>query len=425
MEGKLDSSALENAGGQVTGSGVPVLLISVCILILGNYLQNTLLGIRASFEGISSLNIGLMMSAYFVGFSIGPLILPPVIVSVGHIRTYAALASLASATALAYALIVFVPAWIVFRFLQGLFYAGMILIIESWLNGCSTSSTRGRLLATYGIVFWGSAAVSQTLLNIAPADSYILFACVSILLSITLAPITLAPSHTPATVFNKPLKLRRLISISPIGACGAMTSGLSNGAIWGLGPVFAKSLSADRGSISLFMAVIMGGALLSQWPLGRLSDSVDRRYVIVLSGITAGLIGLLLASQVACPHYVIIALVLLYGSFSIPLYSLSIAHVNDCVSDEERISTAGLLILLQGLGSAIGPLLAGAIMVPSGPRGLFFFVSFTFFIMAGSSIAIIIRRKPTPARNKSRHVPIPRISLLFHMQGKHGTRQKS
>ncbi|MBD3316119.1 MAG: MFS transporter [Chitinivibrionales bacterium] len=398
---------------QPASRGISILLVSVCILVLGNNLQNTLLGVRAGVEGMSSLGIGLMMSSYFAGFVLGSVYLPRLIVAVGHIRTYAALASMASAITLAYILAVFLPAWVALRFLQGLCYAGMILVIESWLNGCSTKATRGRVLATYGIVFWGTAATSQTLLNLAPAQSFILFGVVSILVSMALVPITLAPTRAPSSVPSKRLQLKRLQAISPLGLLGVLVSGLCIGAAWGMGPVFADNVDLDSVGISLFMASLMAGTLLFQWPLGRLSDMVDRRYVIVVAGTVAGAISLLIAFGMPHSFPVLIALVLLYGGFSFPLYSLGVAHVNDCVSVEESVGTASTLILLQGVGSALGPLIAGALMGAVGPAGLFFFVGTSLLALAVYGLFMIPLRKPSSSKIKRAFMAVPRISHVL------------
>lgn len=411
---------------QPAGRGISVLLLSVCLLVLGNNLQGTLIGVRAGLEGMSAVSVGLMMSAYYAGYSAGSIFLPHLIVCVGHIRTYAALASLASALTLAYLLVVFTPAWIGLRLLQGLCYAGMILVIESWLNGCSTRKDRGRVLATYGLVFWGSSAVSQGLLNIANPNSFILFCIVSILVSVALVPITLAPSRAPTAILAARVKLRRLHAISPVGMTGVFVSGLCIGGVWGMGPVFAQSIKLDRAGISIFMGAVMAGTLISQWPLGRLSDKIDRRIVIVISGAGAGIIGLILAVQQSYSLQSLVGLVLAYGGLSIPLYSLSVAHVNDCVHEEESVGTASTLILLQGIGSALGPVIAGYIMGKTGPQGLFYFVSFPLILLSIYGLFMMTQREAVSKKIKKGFMAIPRISyvwLTVHTRKKHKEKQ--
>ncbi|MFP4681782.1 MAG: MFS transporter [Chitinispirillaceae bacterium] len=394
--------------------GIPILLLSVFILILGNNLQGTLLGIRAGIEGMSSVSIGLMMSSYYGGFVLGSLFLPRLISSVGHIRTYAALASMASAVTLAYVLIIFIPVWVIFRFMQGLCYSGMILVIESWLNGCTTRGNRGQVLATYGVVFWGSAAFSQTLLNIAPPSSFFLFGLISILLSIAMVPITLAPSRTPSAVLKERLKIRRLHHISPLGMLGVLVSGICIGAVWGMGPVFADNIKLSPRDISFFMTAIMAGALISQWPLGKLSDKMDRRYVIVGSCLIAGIMGIVFAIQQSYTFSLLIGLALVFGGLSFPLYSLSVAHVNDWVHEEECVGTASTLILLQGLGSAAGPMLAGFFMGIWGPQGLFYFVGGVLLILAVYGLYhTALQRRPAIAKIKRSFMAVPRVSFVF------------
>ncbi len=400
-------------GLRPTGRGISVLLLSVCLLVLGNNLQGTLIGVRAGLEGMGSVSIGMMMSAYYAGFSLGSIFLPHLIIAVGHIRTYAALASIASALTLAYVLVIFTPAWIGLRFFQGLCYSGMILVVESWLNGCSTRTDRGRVLATYGLVFWGSSAASQILLNVAEPSSFVLFCLVSILVSVALVPITLAPTRAPATLLAARMKLRRLHAISPVGVLGVLVSGLCIGGVWSMGPVFAQNINLDHKGISIFMGAIMAGTLISQWPLGRISDKIDRRIVIVISGAGAGLIGLVLALQQSYSLGPLVILVSAYGGLSFPLYSLSVAHVNDCVTDEESIGTASTLILLQGVGSALGPFVAGFVMGKAGPQGLFYFVSAPLIILALYGMVMITRREAVSEKIKRGFMAIPRISYVW------------
>ncbi|MFP4014536.1 MAG: MFS transporter [Chitinispirillaceae bacterium] len=406
--------------------GIPILLLSVFVLVLGNNLQGTLLGIRAGLEGMSSVSIGFMMSSYYAGFVLGSLFLPRLISAVGHIRTYAALASMASAITLAYILAIFIPTWIIFRFMQGLCYSGMILVIESWLNGCTTRENRGQVLATYGVVFWGTSALSQTLLNVAPPSSFYLFGLISILLSVAMVPITLAPSRTPSAVLKERLKIRRLHHISPVGMMGVLISGIIIGAVWGMGPVFANNIGLNPKYISFFMTAIMAGTLISQWPLGRLSDKVDRRLVIVGSCSTAGVIGIVLAFQQSYSFSLLAGLVLAFGGLSFPLYSLSVAHVNDWVHEEESVGTASTLILIQGIGSALGPVIAGAMMGMLGPQGLFFFVGGILLLLGFYGLYYIaIPHSSGLVKIKRKFMAMPRISfVLLHEHSKRKKKPK-
>lgn len=235
---------------------------------------------RAGQEEFSSGAIGAMMSFYFAGFTIGALALPRVIVSVGHVRTFAGFAAIASMTALLHVVVVEPFAWVTLRMVTGFAYAGMILSTESWLNAHAIPSTRGQLLSMFGVVSMGSWALGQALLNIAPPAEVTLFLIVSLLISAAVVPITLLPSHPPTEVQQEAVAFRDLLSVSPLASIGVFLGGMAMGGFWGMGPIFAQRIGLDVGGISAFMGAVLGGTLLLQWPLGWLSDGVARNFII-------------------------------------------------------------------------------------------------------------------------------------------------
>jgi MFS family permease len=399
--------------GRARDRGVAVLLVSVALLILGNTLHTTLLSLRAGIEQMSTAGIGLMMSAYFGGFACGSVALPRRIALVGHIRAYAAFASLVSAAILASVLVVRVPAWTLLRFVQGMCYAGMIVVIESWLNGCTENSRRGQILASYGLVFWGASAASQTLLLLAPAQSFTLFALASILVSIALAPVALAPSRAPTPPRPGGRTKRSIVSIAPLGSLSVFAGGICIGALWGMGPAYAGMIELGQREVSLFMTAGMAGALLLFWPLGRLADLIDRRRVIALCAAAGSALAFAIAARPPRPFSPLLALALLYGAMSIPLYALGVAHVNDSVDAADTIDAASALVLLQGAGAALGPALAGALMDHAGPRALFLFSGAVLATVAAAGAHIIARRTPAPRQSIYARI-IPRISYVLH-----------
>jgi MFS family permease len=216
-----------------------------------------------------------MMSFYFAGFTAGALVLPRIIVSVGHVRTFAGFAAIASMTTLLHVTFVEPIAWMPLRLATGFAYAGMILATESWLNAHAVQSTRGQLLSIFGVVSMGSWAVGQAL-NIAAPASVTLFIVVSLLISAAVVPITLLPSHPPAEVEQESVALKDVVLVSPLAAVGVFLAGLAIGGFWGMGPNFAQRIGLDVSGISAFMAAVLGGTLALQWPLGWLSDRVSR-----------------------------------------------------------------------------------------------------------------------------------------------------
>ena len=370
---------------------VAALLLSVAFLLLGNGLLSTLLIVRAGQAGFSSGSIAAMTSAYFSGFTIGALLLPRVITSVGHVRTFAGFAAIASMTALLHAGLVESFAWMSLRMITGLAYAGMILSTESWLNAHALPSTRGQLLSIFGVVSMGSWALGQALLNIAPPAGMTLFLIGSVLISAAVVPITLLPGHPPTEVEQDFVAFRDLLRISPLATVGVFLAGLAIGGFWGMGPTFAQRIGLDVGGISAFMAAVLGGTIALQWPLGWLSDRVPRNLIIAGAALAsaAAAIGIVFAASAPLP--LLLAAGALFGGFGIPIYSLCAAIANDDRPASRLLGTARGLLLLNGVGTAIGPLVGGAAMNFAGPGGLFLYAAALLAIL---SALAVVRRCP-------------------------------
>jgi len=389
---------------------IPVLLISVALLNLGNDLQGTLLGVRAAIEEFPRENIGLVMSAYFVGFVVGPWFIPRLISQVGHIRTFAAMASLASGVALAHVLIINTPAWMLLRFVHGICYSGMMLVVESWLNGSATYYDRGRILSIYSIVFYLSSAAGHPLLNIASPEGFTLFCVVSILISLAVIPITLAQVENPARVPMMRMKIGSLIKTAPMGIIGIFIAGLCMNAFRGMGPTFGQDVGLTPAGISAIMAVTTVGGLALQWPMGLLSDKMDRRKVILWSSLGAGIIALVIGFSGEVSLRVLLVALFVFGGLGIPVYAICIAHANDHVQPGEFVATASTMMVSFGLGSAIGPYLSGVVMSKIGPNGLFILAGYIWLILFVFGLFVIERRKPIKQRLKEAFIPVPRTT---------------
>lgn len=361
---------------------VAALLLSVAILLLGNGLLGTLLIVRAGQEGFSAAAISAMMSFYFAGFTIGALVLPRIIVSVGHVRTFAGFAAIASMTALLHVAFVDPVTWMPLRLVTGFAYAGMILATESWLNAHAVQSTRGQLLSIFGVVSMGSWATGQALLNIAPPADVTLFLIVSLLISAAVVPITLLPSHSPADVRHESVAFRDLFSVSPLASIGVFLAGLAIGGFWGMGPNFAQRIGLDVAGISAFMAAVLAGTLVLQWPLGWLSDRVSRNLVIAGAALASAMAAIGVSVAADAPLPVLLAAGALFGGFGIPIYSLCLAAANDDLPPGRLLGTARGLLLLNGIGTAAGPLVGGVVMDRVGPGGLFVYAAVLLTMLA-------------------------------------------
>lgn len=353
---------------------VAALLVSVAFLITGNGLQMMLLPIRGGVEGFSAVQLGLMGSGYYLGFVLGCLGTPRLLRRVGHIRTFAALVSIASAVALGYPLAVDALLWAMLRLITGFCLAGLYLIVESWINDRATRETRGALISTYIAINYIVTTLGQMMVTLFETSSFALFSLASILVSVAAVPLALSRSpepHPPALVQFRPVHLFRL---SPAGTISIFLIGLATGALWALGPVFAEARSGNITTAALFMSVCVLGGALAQWPIGRLSDSFDRRYV---------LIGVAAAAALACGIIAILpdlggawlAFAFVFGATFLPAYAVASAHVFDFADRAEYVEVSAGLLLLYGLGSTIGPALASLGMEWLGPVALLGFIA--------------------------------------------------
>ncbi len=386
------------------------LLLAAFILIAGNGLQATLLSVRGNIEGFPLSLIGLLMSAYFFGFILGCRYAPHLVKRAGHIRAFTALASVASASALAHAMAVEAGVWIGLRAVTGFCLAGLYMILESWINETATNETRGSILAVYRITDLTAVTVGQLLLASADPAHFTLFAVVSILISLALVPVALTTAAAPQPISNAALDLRKILRISPLAAAGCFAVGAANGAFWAVGPVFVQRLGYEISLVAAFMSAVVIAGAASQWPLGFASDRVDRRYVIIAvaaacaaSGVALGLAGgqaaaLLLTGGVA------------FGFFAMPLFGLAIAHANDRAEPDEYVSLNAGLLLLYGAGAVAGPVIAPLIMQGAGAGALFFYTSGVYSLLALFGLYRLTQREGVSEDHREDFVSVPRTS---------------
>ena len=345
------------------------LLIGIAMMMLANGLQGTLLGLRATIEGFSTQATGLIMTGYFVGYMIGSLRVPKLLGRVGHIRVFAALASMASVSTLLHGVFIDPLLWVAMRLVTGFCFAGLYVVAESWINDRATNETRGQLLAIYMVVVLGGVAAGQFLLNLSPVQGIELFVLASALVSLALVPMALTATSAPNYDTPTSITLKQLYKVSPLGVVGSLFTGLSHAAMFSMGAVFATKLGYSVKEVSFLIAsMVIGGALL-QWPIGRCSDRFDRRLVITV--VTFAAAGLALLSIVAAGHsFVLLVISLsLFGGTALPLYSLSIAHTNDFLQPSQMLAASGTLVLTTGIGACAGPLVASLLMDWLGGTG--------------------------------------------------------
>ena len=369
------------------------LLLGMMLLMVGNGLQGTLIGVRGDIEGFSTLQLSIITSAYFVGFLGGSRLTPQLIRRVGHVRVFAALGSFVSAILILYPSITDPWAWTLFRVVFGFCFSGVYVTAESWLNNASSNENRGKALSLYMVVQTLGIVISQGLMNVGDPAGYALFVIPSVLVSISFAPILLSVSPTPTFETTKPMSLRELYTISPTSFVGMCLLGAVFSAQFGMGAVYGTAAGLSVGQISIFMATIFFGGALLQVPIGWLSDRMDRRVLIFgmgVAGVVSGIIGVMAGTR----FELILVAALLLGSVSNPLYALLIAYANDYLEVEDMAAASGGLVFLSGVGAIMGPMLTGWALSTMGPDG---FWAFLGGLMAAIAAYVAYRMTQRPS----------------------------
>jgi MFS family permease len=389
--------------GFLTAALAPVsaLLLSVSILLMGSGLQGTLLPVRANMESFSSIDLGLLGTAFFLGFTFGCIHGPLLVRRSGHIRVFLAMTSVASVTSLLHAVFVDPLTWWVLRAVTGYCFAVLYIVIESWLNAQSSNHTRGTVFAIYTAINLTVITAGQMMLSVSDPKSFTLFAVASILVSLAALPIAFTISASPtAGEFVRP-RLGKLYAISPVAVAGCFAVGLANGAFWGLGAVFAQNENFTLTEIAAFMsAVVLGGALL-QWPLGSISDRMDRRIVIVVAASIALVAALAISLMPFEDKMVVVVIGAIFGAGAFPLNTLSVAHANDFSDSSECVEVSSGLLLVYAIGATIGPLLAALLQELSEAQTLFYFTAGVHAVLIGYVIWRMTRREAAPADDRA------------------------
>jgi MFS family permease len=368
------------------------LLLSAALLLAANGAQFTLLPLRGQAEGFSTFALGVMGSAYFVGFVAGCLLGPYVILRAGHIRAFSAMVAVAAATTLAYALAPEPVAWSLFRLITGFALAGFYLVLESWLNDGATNATRGFVMSAYVVVNYLAIVGGQMVVTLYPVQHDGALMLTAMLASLAIVPVALTRSAQPAPIALFRLQPGPLYAAAPVALIGAFAIGMANGAFWALAPVSAAGAGLDHDDVAMFMSVAVLAGALAQWPAGRLSDRIDRRKVLLALLIGAAVTGVALW-LLAATGPLMLVFGFLFGALALPGYSLAAAHAYDKTPGSDMVATAATVLLASGLGSTLGPLFATAFITPEGPRRLFLF---TALVEAALAAYVFYRTRVQP-----------------------------
>ena len=350
------------------------LLLGVMLLMVGNGMQGTLLGIRGGIEGIGTYEMSVVMSAYFAGFLFGSQITPVMIRRVGHVRVFAALGSLISAVLILYAAVPNWVAWSAMRVLIGFSFSGVYITAESWLNASSTNDTRGQALSAYMIVQMIGIIAGQMLMNAADPAGYLLFVIPSVLVSLAFTPILLSVAPAPAFAEVRRLSFRKLFTASPLGVVGMFLMGGTFSALFGMAAVWGTRAGLSVPQISTFVAAIYFGGLVAQYPIGWISDRMDRRLLILVVA-AVGAVSMFAAFALAPAFWLLTVLGAVIGGVANPLYALLVAYTNDYVDSSDMAAASGGLLFVNGVGAMTGPIVTGWLMETVGNGGFFLYVA--------------------------------------------------
>ena len=348
------------------------LLLGMLLLMLGNGLQGTLLGVRGSLERIDAGTMGYVMSAYYVGFLLGSRLTPWMLQRVGHVRVFAALGSLVSAAFILYAAFVDPLPWTVLRLTVGFCFSGLYVVAESWLNHSSDNETRGQALSLYMIVQMAGMVLGQLLLNVADPAGYSLFVLISVLVSISCIPMLLSSSPAPRHQSARPMALSSLVRTSPLASFGMLLLGGVFSALYAMAPIYATERGLSVANTSVFITAIFLGGLALQYPIGWLSDRLDRRLLIIGTtglGALAGVVAILHGGRLP----ILFASAFVIGGLAGPLYSLLVAYTNDYLEADQMAAASGGLLFINGFGAMSGPIVVGWAMSNYGIE--WFFIS--------------------------------------------------
>jgi MFS family permease len=390
------------------------------VLMIAHGFQGNLLGVRSVIEEFNFIAVGAMMSGYFVGYFAGANMIPKLVGKVGHIRVFAAFASMASLSILIHAVFVDPVVWTSVRFISGFSIVGIFIVMESWLNDRANNRTRGQLLSIYMFITLIGISLGTLLLNFSSPEKYEPFILISLLLSLALIPILLTKRKAPKFKKLGYIDIRGLYKTSPLGTVSMFCTGIIHSSLFSLGAVYAATMNFTIFEISLLLFVITVSGGVFQWPIGYYSDRTDRRVIIIFCTLFAALFCFLtifvsgtslqnmyLATSIGINKIMFFAYVALYAGMAIPLFTLNLAYVNDYIPKEKFVAAGGGMQIIFGMGAMTGPLLCSLIMNKFGANGFFIHLLF-FHLIIGLFGLYRITKRSYEDNPESTFTPLPR-----------------
>ncbi len=391
---------------------VPVLL-GIILIEAALGIVGAVMGIQMASRDVPSFLIGIVFSAYFVGFLAGSLTCERLIDRVGHIRAFGVFAVVTSIATLLLAVTSNIYAWIIFKIMAGYAVAGAFVVIESWLNDKASEDNRGRIFAVYMVVSWGASGLSPLSLNFANTYSDILFEISTILLAASMIPLALTKVGNPEIGHRQSFSIVKLMKASPTGVACCFASGLLTGAFYSLLPVYVETIGRTPRELSILIAVGTTAALIVQYPVGYISDHYGRRPVIIGTMAIAAMMALIIAATPELPFAWLLFMFFLLTAFQSPLYALGVGQTNDYVDRKDFVPAAAGLLFLWGVGACVGPTLVGFIMEWVGPEGLFLYLGVGCALVALFALYRVFRRRAKTPKEQSDFVPVPNIQNVY------------
>ncbi len=382
-------------------ASIAAVLLSVLALISGNALLNTLVPLRAKLEGFPSLTLGLLGSVFFAAMLVGTLVNPLVIKRFGYVRGYAAFAAIGVAAALSYPFFVDPVWWIMLRAIMGFALAGLHGIIDGWVQGKADNDNRGQMGAAYQFVHFMASAMGQLLLNIADPKTITLFVLASVLFCVSVLPLALSRAEPPARPHTARPELGWLLRNAPVAAMAAFGVGAANGSFWSLFPVFGVATGLSNWHISVFLSATVFGSAVAIWPIGRISDRMDRRIVMAALLLASVIFELILTVYGPALGRAMGALGFLVGMVAMTVYPIALSHANDRAGAERSFAIASGVLFFYCLGAITGPITAVAMMEQLGPQALFLFMAIIHAAVLVVTVLRILQRLPAKERTQA------------------------
>lgn len=387
---------------------IQALFISSALLMFGGGLQGLLLSVRGAEEGFSIFALGLIGTGWSVGFITGSILVPKLVRRTGHIRAYSVMAALGTLTILLNLLWIDEMGWIILRIFSGFCFAGAAMVVESWLNEVSDNKSRGTVFSLYVMINMTFLTLGQLAISYTGILGFLPFVIGAMAFILALVPTALTTRQQPRPLASAKIDLKLLLRTSPIAVVASFCVGVANGTFGTLAPVFGLSQGINTNEIAYIMSIAMVLGAISQIPFGRLSDKIDRRWVIMGTGLFAALIGLVIALINPTGGWALYILFALYGFCAFPIQAVAVAHANDAAKEGDFGPISAGMLLTMGLGLAIGPLIAAWLMNEIQPSSMFLVTASFHALLA---VAAFVRMKLRPIENREDQVPFRAVPV--------------